>query len=81
MPNLPRTVNGVAVGIRIAGLVKPVTSPPLAVSRRRQHAVDEPFVAVRAGIALEFFHFIGTRRQPPKIKTEAADQRGSISLG
>ena len=62
----------VAVAVGIARDVEPVAAPPLAVLRRREQAVDQAFVCVRA---------IVVARMPRSLRASAAGRSGRRSRG
>ena len=70
----PVVVVFVAVGIGVAGGIQPVTSPPLAVVRRGEQRVDQPFPRARCRVGEERRRLIGGRRQADQVEVRPAQR-------
>ena len=81
--NVPACLTDVGVALRvgIAGGVEPVPPPVLPITRRREEPVDERFVRLRRGIALEGLDLVDRRGQAEEVVGGAADERGPIGFG
>ena len=83
-PDLARRVDGVAVGIGVAGNIKPWTGPTFAVVRRGEQSLDECGVGggrVPGGIGEEGGDLGGGGRQAGQIEAEPADEGDGIGGG
>ncbi len=70
-----------ALRVCVARHVEPVASPTLAVVRRGQQAIDEPFVGVGRLVGQKRVDSSGFGRQPQQIERQAADQRPLVRIG
>ena len=68
----------IAVGIGVAGGIKPVFPPPLSETRRRQIPLDHLFIRSRRSVVQKLFDRIRRRRQPGHIEADTANQRPPI---
>ena len=78
-----RTGSGfrVAVGVRVAGDVEPVTAPAFAVVRRGEQAINERFnrrVRIANGLSDKRVHFLRRGRQAGEVEGRATDERDCI---
>src|SRR5688500_17337647 len=71
-------VEFVALAVRIANQVEPMTRPALPVVRRGEQLVDQLRPGIGRGVFEERVHFGRRGRQPEKIQVGAADQRALI---
>ena len=76
-----RAVLFVAVAVGIAGQVKPVAAPALAVVGRGQRAIHHPLVGVGAGVVDKRFNLLRRRRQTQHVQIHATNERVAIRLG
>ena len=81
LPDLPRGVDAVAVGVGIASQVEPVAAPAFAIVGRGQQAIDQTLVGIRGLVINKGVDLGGRGRQAQQVEAEAADQRDAISFG
>src|SRR5207237_9458684 len=60
--------------------IQPMTRPSLAIMRRREQAIDQLFVCLRALVLLELANFFRRRREPQKIEIGPPNQGTTICL-
>ena len=73
-------VVGVALRVRVTGHVQPVPPPPLAVVRRFQATVDQPFVGIVPLVIDESLGLLERRRQPQQVQVDTPDQGQPICV-
>jgi len=78
---LAQRILAVAVGIGVACEVQPHARPLLAVSRRREEAIDDFFVRVHRFVLHEGVHFCRRRRQADQIERKPTHQCIAIRAG
>ena len=66
-------------GVGVADQVEPEDRHPLAIMRRGQQPVNQPFVSVGTIVAVERVDFL-RGGQPSQVETEPANQRGPVGL-
>ena len=72
-PDRAAVVLLVAVGVGVAREVEPVARPALAVVRRGEQAIDEPFVGVGTFVGQKRVDLRGRRRQAGQVERDAAE--------
>ena len=76
-----RLVAVVAHRVGVADKVEPPGSEPLGVAGRREEAVDQPFVAVGAGVGEVGIDLLGRRWQARQVKHHPPKERERIGIG
>ena len=71
-PHRPWRVDRVPVGIRVPGLIQPVTSPTLPEMRTCQHAVNHSLVGIGTRIGNIVSYFIRIRQQAEQVERETS---------
>jgi hypothetical protein len=70
----------VALGVRVSGYIKPVTTPTLTVMWRSQQAFDEMLIGIRAFILNERLDVPIIGRQTDKVIGNASNECTTVGL-
>ena len=76
-----RVGGGVAVRIRVARHIEPVTRPTFAVGRRGEESIDDPLMGLRRGIREKGIDFRRFRKQSGEIERDPPQPGRAIGLG
>src|SRR5262245_57895296 len=66
--------------VAVASQVEPMPGPPLPEPWRREQAIHELFIGLRALIGNEYLYLVAARQQSEQIETQSAKERPTIRL-